>query len=238
VITFPPLEEARLLRRDNRFRATALLVDAGQEVAVHVPNSGRMHEVFGRPGRRAWLARARRPGRKTPFDLVLVEGEGGVLISVDARLPNRLFAVALAEGRFTAWLGKPAAAWEVKPEPRLGAGRADFLLRAADGTRWWIETKSITLVEDGVALFPDAPTARGRRHLADLCQRVQAGERAAVVFVAQREDAVAFAAHPTADPEFSEALRIASECGVLVRPYRCQVSLEGIALAQPLPWLR
>ncbi|NPA92761.1 MAG: DNA/RNA nuclease SfsA, partial [Chloroflexi bacterium] len=186
MIAFPPLVEARLLRRDNRFRATALL--DGQEVAVHVPNSGRMHEVFGVSGRRAWLARARNPRRKTPYDLVLVEGEGGVLISVDSRLPNRLFADALAEGRFDRWLGASAAAWQVQPEPRFGDGRLDFLLTSAQGPRWWIETKSITLVEDGVALFPDAPTTRGRRHLADLCRLVQAGERAGVVFVAQRED--------------------------------------------------
>ncbi len=233
MIPFPPLVEARLLRRENRFRAAARLPD-GREVAVHVPNSGRMHEVFGTPQRRAWLARARNPHRKTPYDLVLVEGDRGVLISVDSRLPNRLFARALAAGRFDAWLGRASAAWHVRAEPPLGAGRLDFLLEADDGLRWWIETKSITLVEGGVALFPDAPTARGRRHLHDLCRRVRAGERAAVVFVVQRGDATAFAPHPTADPDFPTALQEAAACGVVVRAYRCRVTLEGIALDAPL----
>ncbi len=236
MIAFPPLVEARLLRRDNRFRATALLLD-GQEVVVHVPNSGRMHEVFGVSNRRAWLARAGNPRRKTPYDLVVVEGEGGVLISVDSRLPNRLFADALAKGYFDRWLGGAAAAWQIQPEPRFGDGRLDFLLTPTHGPRWWLEIKSITLVEDGVALFPDAPTARGRRHLVDLCRLVRAGERAGVVFVVQRGDAQAFAPHPTADPAFPEALRAAAACGVVVRAYRCRVGLDGIALGDALPVL-
>ena len=233
MIAFPPLVEACLLRRENRFRAAARLAD-GQEVAVHVPNSGRMHEVFDKP-RRAWLARARNLRRKTPYDLVLVEGDGGVLISVDSRLPNRLFAAGLRQGLFDDWLGLPAQAWQARPEPAYGEGRLDFLLTAPDRPRWWIETKSITLVEGGVALFPDAPTVRGRRHLADLCRLVQAGDRAAVVFIAQREDAVAFAPHPTADPDFPAALRRAAACGVLVKAYRCAVTLEGIAGLQQIP---
>ena len=233
MIRFPPLVEARLLRRDNRFRATARLT-SGQEAAVHVPNSGRLSEVFGRPGRRAWLAPAAAPHRKTPYDLVLVEGEGGVLISVDARLPNRLFAASLQNGWFDDWLGLPAAAWRVQPEPRVGAGRLDFLLQAGQ-SRWWVETKSVTLVVDGVARFPDAPTARGRRHLAELCQRVQAGEGAAVVFIAQRGDPVAFAPYGDGDPQFPDALRAAARCGVRVLAYRCVVSPRGIALAAALP---
>ncbi len=232
LLPFPPLVEALLSRRENRFRAAARLAD-GQEVAVHVPNSGRMHEVFDMP-RRAWLARASNPHRKTPYDLVLVEGDGGVLISVDSRLPNRLFAAGLQRGVFDAWLGLSPQAWQVRPEPAYGAGRLDFLLTAPD-RRWWIETKSITLVEGGVALFPDAPTARGRRHLADLCRLVGAGEGAAVVFIVQRNDAVAFAPHPTADPDFPAALRRAGACGVLVKAYRCAVRLEGIAGLAEIP---
>ena len=233
MIPFPPLVEARLLRRENRFRAVAQLPD-GREVAVHVANSGRMHEVFAGAQRRAWLAQAHNPRRKTPYDLVLVEGDHGALISVDSRLPNRLFADALAAGRFDAWLGRPAGDWRVQPEPRVGEGRLDFLLEAAVGLRWWIETKSITLVENGVALFPDAPTTRGRRHLSDLCRLVRQGDRAAVVFIAQRSDAAAFAPHPTADPDFPVALQQAAACGVDVLAYRCRVSLEGIALDERL----
>ncbi len=234
LVPFPPLTPAWLLRRENRFRAVARL-ENGREVAVHVPNSGRLREVFGKP-RRAWLVRAANPRRKTPYDLQVVEGDGGVLISVDARLPNRLFAAALRQGAFDDWLGLPGEAWQVHPEPRYGEGRLDFLLEAPDkARRWWVETKSITLVEEGVALFPDAPTARGRRHLADLCRLVRAGDRAAVVFIAQREDARAFAPYAEADPDFPAALRAAVACGVVVRTYRCTVTLQGIGDLQPMP---
>ncbi len=232
LVTFPPLTPAWLLRRENRFRARARLED-GREVAVHVPNSGRLREVFGRP-RRAWLAFAANPRRKTPYDLQVVEGDGGVLISVDARLPNRLFAAALRQGVFDDWLGLAGEVWRVRPEPPYGAGRLDFLLEGPGVRRWWIETKSITLVEDGVALFPDAPTARGRRHLADLCRLARAGDRAAAVFIAQRSDPVAFAPH-SADPDFPAALRAAVACGVVVRAYRCTVTLQGIGDLQPMP---
>jgi len=233
LVEFPPLTAAWLLQRENRFRARARLLD-GREVAVHVPNSGRLLEVFGKP-RRAWLARASNPRRKTPYDLQVVEGDDGVLISVDARLPNRLFAAALRRGVFDGWLGLPGEVWRLRPEPPYGQGRLDFLLEApAEARRWWVETKSITLVKDGVALFPDAPTARGRRHLADLCRLVQQGERAAVVFIAQRSDPVAFAPH-TADPDFPAALRAAAACGVVVRAYRCTVTLRGIGDLQPMP---
>ena len=234
MLPFPPLVPARLLRRENRFRALAVLED-GRQVAAHVPNSGRLREVFDPPGRRAWLRPVHAPHRKTPYDLLLAEGNGGVLISVDARLPNPLFAAALRAERFADSLGAPAAAWQVQPEPRFGAGRLDFLLTAPGQPRWWVETKSITLVEDGVALFPDAPTARGRRHLADLCRLAQAGERAAVVFVVQRADAVAFAAHAAVDPAFAVALPEAAACGVAVRAYRCEVTLEGVRLPAAIP---
>ncbi len=98
-----------------------------------------------------------------------------------------------------------------------------------------LETKSVTLVVGGVGLFPDAPTERGTKHLRSLGHAVQSGHRAAVVFVVQRADAVAFSPNDTADPEFGAALRRAVEAGVEAYAYACQVSLEGVTLAQPLP---
>lgn len=226
----PPLVRGRFVRRDNRFRAT-VLVD-GREAWAHVPNSGRLTELFVR-GRSVWLAPAEAPHRKTGYDLKLVEhpvpGRGEVLVSVDARLPNPLFAEALTSGRLPDFSCATFAR-----EVVLGDSRLDFCLEGDDGT-CWVETKSVTLVEEGTALFPDAPTARGRRHLRELQTAVAAGERAAVVFVVQRLDARSFAPHPTADTAFGDTLRTVAASGVDVRAYVCDVSHTTIAISHEIP---
>lgn len=102
----------------------------------------------------------------------------------------------------------------------------------------WVETKSVTLVEDGVALFPDAPTLRGQRHLGQLMEQARRGEGAAVVFVVQRPDAEAFAPNARADPAFAARLTEATAAGVRVCAYACAVSRGEIRVAQALPvWL-
>ncbi|MCC7354475.1 MAG: DNA/RNA nuclease SfsA [Anaerolineae bacterium] len=220
-----PLLQAQFLRRDNRFRATVAL--DGEAVAAHVPNSGRLGELL-LPGQPVWLVWRDRPGRRTPYDLVLVR-YAGVLVSVDARLPNRLFAEACLSGCLPEFGGYTRLSSEV----RRGDSRLDFLLE--DGTRrCWVETKSCTLVENGVALFPDAPTLRGQRHLYELARAATAGDRAAVIFVVQRADAIAFAPHPSADPEFGKWLRAAAQAGVEIRAYRCRVDEKRISLDAPL----
>jgi sugar fermentation stimulation protein A len=187
------------------------------------------------PDRPVWLAPAANPNRKTAYDLKLVEYKS-VLVSVDARLPNPLFAEALAADRSRS--GRHATLPEfayptVKREVTYGHSRLDFRLSGPDGV-CWVETKSVTLVEDGLALFPDAPTERGRKHLQTLIDIRQSGERAAVVFVVQRPDARRFAPHREADPAFAAALQDAVRAGVEVRAYICQVSLEEITIAKEI----
>ena len=220
------LVPARFVRRDNRFRVTVEV--EGRLTAAHLPNSGRLGELLI-PGRRVWLRPAHGPKRRTRYDLLLVEHEG-TLVSVDARLPNPLVHEALLAGSLPSFAGYPI----IHREARRGESRLDFLLESGD-RRCWLETKSVTLVEDGVALFPDAPTLRGRRHLAALREAVVAGDRAGVLFVVQRADATAFAPHPTADPIFVEELQEAWAGGVEVYAYGCRVSLTDIWLDRPLP---
>jgi len=220
---------AVFVRRDNRFRVT-VEVD-GREVQAHLPNSGRLTELLI-PGRQVWLGPACAAARRTGYDLLLVEHDG-LLVSVDARLPNRLLREALMAGGLPPFPEVSALRSEV---PR-GASRLDFLLDATDGPPIWIEAKSVTLVEDDVALFPDAPTARGRRHLIELQDAVAAGDRAAVVFVVQRDDASAFAPHPMADPAFRTELREASRRGVSVHAVACRVGVCSIEVSHPLPVL-
>lgn len=223
------LRPGSFVSRLSRF--SALVESGGGIVSVHVPNSGRLRELLV-PGARVWLAqpgwlgdaavaRGLRSGRRTAADLLLVEGPSG-LVCVDARLPPLLVAEATRDG---GWQGLPAG--KALPEPRWGRGRFDLALEG-----WMVECKSVTLVRQGVALFPDAPTERGRRHLEALAG---IGAGAAVVFVVQRGDACSFAPNRETDPAFASALEDAARRGVLILAGRCRVSLEEVVLAERLP---
>ncbi|MCP4540977.1 MAG: DNA/RNA nuclease SfsA [Chloroflexi bacterium] len=225
-VKFPPLIAGRFVRRDNRFRVAVEI--KGEHVAAHLPNSGRLTELLT-PGRPCWLSEFDIPQRKTRFDLVLVK-YADTLISMDARLPNALFAEALASGQL-----EPFQDYDcVEREVRVGKSRLDFRLRGADGV-CWVEVKSVTLVEEGVARFPDAPTARGVRHLGELSTMVGEGDGAAVVFIVQRSDARRFVPHDRADPDFGVALREAAGAGVGVYAWTCEVSQQAIAIAERVP---
>lgn len=224
---FPPLVPARFLRRENRFRVRVWL--DGREVAAHLPNSGRLHELLV-PGRTVYLTSRPRRDRKTQWDMLLVD-VGGRLVSVDARLPPRLLLEAWQTGHIP-WLPFGPEV-QVQTEPACNEGRLDLLFTCGP-MRVWVETKSVTWVENGLAFFPDAPTVRGRRHLACLEARVRAGDRGLAVFVVQRDDAQAFAPHP-ADPAFPQALRQAHAQGVEIRALMFQVTLEAIAFVREIP---
>ena len=227
LLLFPSLVEGRFIKRLNRFAA---LVDVDRrEHLAHVPNSGRMHELLV-PGYRVLLAPApRSSARKTEFDLALVD-TGGALSSADARLPNKLVAEALAQKRLPQFRGYP----DVRPEIVFGESRLDFRLSGPEGF-CYVETKSVTLVEDGVGLFPDAPTLRGVKHLHSLMAAREEGHSASVIFVIQRADADAFAPNDESDPLLGSTLREAVAAGVAAWAYRCQVDERSIALADAVP---
>lgn len=222
------LVPGRFVGRLNRFAARVEV--GGRLVLAHVPNSGRLRELFV-PGRRIYLTEAHRPGRKTRYDLACVR-VGRTLVSADARLPNRLAAEAIAAGRIHELAGRRI----IRPEVRHGNSRFDLLL-GGRGRRLLLEVKSATLVEDGVALFPDAPTERGRRHLEKLMAARRRGFDAGVLFVIQRPDAHAFSPHWEADPQFARALCRAAEAGVRVLAYRCRVTTREVALTRAIPVL-
>jgi len=225
-VKLPPLIAGRFVRRDNRFRVT-VEVDR-VPVAAHLPNSGRLAELLT-PGRACWLAEFDSLHRKTSYDLVLVQ-YAGVLVSVDARLPNTLVAEALAEDRLEPFRRYDHVAREV----RRGESRLDFCLSGPAGL-CWVEVKSVTLVEEGVARFPDAPTIRGTRHLRELTAAVGQGEGAAVVFVIQRPDASCFAPHIQADAAFGAALWEAASVGVGIYAWTCEVSERSVIIDGQIP---
>jgi sugar fermentation stimulation protein A len=221
------LVEGRFLKRDNRFRVTVEV--AGEAVWAHLPNSGRLGELLI-AGRRALLARRPAPGRKTDYDLVMVH-DGGEWVSVDARLPNHLVAEAIEAGRL-----KPLSGYcALRREVVFGTSRFDLRLRHPDRRPCLVEVKSVTLIVDGLGCFPDAVTARGRRHVLELAGAIADGYRAAVVFVVQRQDAQGFRPHDESDPDFSAALREAAGQGVEVYAYACRVEPGRIEIDRPLP---
>ena len=226
-VGFPPdLAHALLVKRLNRF---AVLVErAGVQLAAHLANSGRLQELLV-PGRDVWLAPRAGPHRRTAWDLVLVAHEG-ILVAVDSRLANSVIAAALTAGAVTHFSG--FSRW--RREVRLGTSRIDFA--ALEGPRTcFVEAKCVTLVEGGRALFPDAPTLRGTRHLRELTAFSTTASAAGVLFVVQRPDARTFAPNQRADPLFCAALKAAREAGVVAAAYRCSVTVAGIALDEPLP---
>lgn len=191
---------------------------------AHLPNPGRLLEVLS-PGWRILLRSVERGQRKTHFTAIGADLLG-MLVSLDSTLPNRFFPQALGQG-----LIPPLAGWTmVRAEALFGAGRSDFLLRRGE-EEMWVEVKSVTWMEEGVALFPDAPTVRGRRHLRELTQAVEDGMKAAVAFVVQRPDAVAFGPSPI-DPAFARGLQEALSAGVTIFALVCSFDGKRLCLVR------
>lgn len=223
-----PLIAARFRDRPNRFLTVVEL--NGRTVEAHLPDPGRLRELLT-PDRRVWVRPATGPGRKTRFTLAVVEADSGELVSVVTTLPNELVAEALSGGR----IGE-LADWVIdRREYRWGRSRFDFLLARGDARRMLVEVKSVTLVEQRRALFPDAVTARGARHVRELAEASRDGLDAAVIFVAQRRDVDEVTSARAIDPAFADALLEARDAGVRLLGYRSVVTLEEARITTPLP---
>jgi sugar fermentation stimulation protein A len=167
--------------------------------------------------------------RKTLYDVLAVR-TGGCWVSIDSRVPNKLVAEALEDNRLEEF--QPYS--RVKAEIQFGMSRFDFLLEAPSYS-CLLEVKSCTLVNDGLAIFPDAPTVRGSKHMRDLIVAKAGGYRACVMFVIQREDAILFTPNKQTDPEFCSALREAWESGVEVYARRCRFTNFDLTLDGNVP---
>jgi len=220
------VRDGRFIRRLTRFSGEALL--GQRRVRAHIPHSGRLGELLV-PGRRVLLRRERGKSRKTAHDLVGV-ANGRQWVCIDARLPPRLVEEALKGGRIAGFKGYRVERREV----RLGGGRIDLLLAGPRGT-CYVETKAVTLVIGRTAIFPDAPTDRGKRHLLALLGAHRRGRKAAVVFVVQRSDARRFSANWRTDPGFARTLARVAKAGVPVLTYGCRVTRTLVSITHALP---
>lgn len=223
------LVPAEFLHRPHRFGAW-VRTPLGDRY-VHVPASGRLRELLY-PGNQVLVALGSRPGGRTAGRLLFARGPG-VWVSIDTQVPARLAAQMIRDRAFP-----PLAAYTaLRSEVAYAGSRIDFQLEGATDGRppCLLEVKSVTLVEDGTALFPDAPTARGTRHLRTLTQAVAEGLAAAVLFLVQRPDARRFAPHAQNDPAFAAALRAAAAAGVAVYALPCQVDPPRVAVEPDRP---
>ena len=211
------------LARPNRFIAKVVL--AGVEETVHVKNTGRCRELLP-PGAQVWCQRAKNPQRKTRFDLITVR-KGQRLINMDSQAPN----IAVGEWLRGGGLGKLE---DLRSETVHGDSRYDFSF-TREGRPCLMEVKGVTLENDGICAFPDAPTDRGARHLRGLTAACREGYGAYVLFVIQMEDVRCLHPNDQTDPEFGKALREAKAAGVQVLAMDCRVTEDTMTIRNAVP---
>lgn len=218
------LHKGVFLKRLNRFVAEVKVNN--EKHLAHIADPGRMIELLV-PKTEVLLRKITlNEKRKTKWDMLVIYTPTG-LVSVDSRLPNDLIAEALKDSRL-----KEFSEYElVRREYKYDSSRFDFFLKSNE-KQCLLEVKSCTLVKNGHAFFPDAPTIRGRRHLLELIKAKHEGYRACVIFVIQRDDASVFSPNDEIDPRFGDALRLAVSGGVEVFAYRCEVTETSIELKE------
>ena len=225
----PPLE-GRFLRRYKRFFADVELPD-GEVVTAHCPNTGGLLGCL-QEGAPAWLRDSKSETRKLRYTWQAIR-VGESWVNVDTSLPNRVVAEAIE-----AWL-IPAfrVHRELRSEVPYGDNsRIDLLVTQADGTPCYIEVKTTTLAEDGVGLFPDAVTERGRKHLGELARLARKGIRAVQFFCISRSDVNSIQPADRIDREYGKALRRAIRAGVEVHAWSAIVTPEEFTLTTEIPF--
>lgn len=223
-----PLKPATLIRRYKRFLADLCLPD-GRTRTVHCPNSGSM-KTCSEPGSPVYYSRSPNPGRTYPHTLEMVASEG-TWVGINTGRSNTIVAEALLRGSIT----EIAPVESLKKEVRTSTGNRLDLVAVSNSVDTYIEVKNCTYVEDRCALFPDAVTARGTKHLQELTRLAQAGRRAVIFFLVQRLDADRFAPAGNIDPLYAETLSTAQAQGVEVLAYQAAVSPTAIDIVRPLP---
>ncbi len=225
----PPIRKTgTLIKRYKRFLADIEL-ENGEILTVHCPNSGSMRGC-SEPGSLVILSRSDNPKRKYAWTLEMVRVEG-IWVGVNTARTNKIVHEALENGVIDEW-GRILA---IRPEVRVSdKSRLDFQIEAESG-RIYLEVKNCSLAEDNIALFPDAVTSRGTRHLLELAALAGQGYRSAVLFCVQRGDTRTFAPAIDIDPVYSRTLAEVQQQGVRILAYQAEVQPEEIVLARKLP---
>lgn len=214
---------AIFLSRPNRFIAHVQM--DGQTEVVHVKNTGRCRELLP-VGAKVWCQKSDNPARKTKYDLITVK-KGERLINMDSQAPN----IAAGEWLRSGGLG---AAEQIRAEVKHGDSRFDFAFWL-NGKQCFLEVKGVTLENDGICAFPDAPTERGTKHLRGLAEAAKEGYGAYVLFVIQMADVNYLHPNDLTDPKFGRALREAAANGVSVLAMDCSVTVDSMVIRKEVP---
>ncbi|MBQ8766001.1 MAG: DNA/RNA nuclease SfsA [Clostridia bacterium] len=207
--------------RPNRFIAHCLI--DGKEEICHVKNTGRCKELLVK-GATVYLQKSENPNRKTKYDLIAVQ-KGDRLINMDSQIVNYV-ALEYLPNLFENII-------KVKPEYKFGNSRFDIYIETKRD-KIFVEVKGVTLENDGVVSFPDAPTERGMKHLKELQKAVTEGYKAYVLFVVQMSDVKYFEPNYDTHPEFANELRNARENGVVPLAFDCAVTPDSIEIRKPI----
>ncbi len=209
---------ASFIKRHNRFLAQARIFSTQEEVYAHVPDPGRLKELLI-PSAHVILIKSANPNRKTQYSLVGVK-TGSIWVNINSQVSNRLFREEFSTlPRFKNFVF-------IKSEYKYQNSRIDFLMEnnndKSDPKKTLIEVKSSTLVEGQVAMFPDAPTLRGTKHITELKESISSGYDAVIVFLIKRSDAKEFRPYKEMDPKFYSALQSAKKAGVKLCAVLCK----------------
>lgn len=219
------------IERPNRFLAQVRV--GSKQVVSHVKNTGRCRELLI-PGVKVLLEyhpNAAGLGRKTEYSLIGVY-KGEMLINMDSQAPNQVALEWLLDGGFTKETGLEVQ--DVRREVTYGNSRFDLAFTVA-GKPAFMEVKGVTLEEEGVAKFPDAPTMRGVKHLIELGDAAQKGYEVYVLFVVQMKGISAFTPNMVTHPAFGETLKLVKEQGVHILAYDCMAEEDGLTIGHPVP---
>ncbi|HMK35132.1 MAG TPA: DNA/RNA nuclease SfsA [Desulfomonilaceae bacterium] len=230
-LPWPKLVRGTLIRRYKRFIADVKL-RTGEIVTAHCPNSGSMLGCC-EPGRPVYLSRSDNPHRRLLYTWEMIRLPSS-LVGVNTLVPNKLVKHAIISGRIPELSGYES----VRSEIRCGShSRLDLILEHPGKPSCYLEVKNSTLVEDGVAYFPDAVTTRGLRHLEELQELVRQGNRGVIFFLVHRSDATAFRPADHIHPEYGKTLRAAVRNGIEIQCYDVIIDLKRIAINNPVPCL-
>ena len=209
--------KGQFLSRPNRFIAEVNI--GGKKEVCHVKNTGRCKELLI-PNCTVYFDRSSNPERKTKYDLIAVE-KGEMLINIDSQAPNKVFGEWIENGDYFKNIIR------IKPECKYKNSRFDFFIETK-GRKIFAEIKGVTLEEDGVVKFPDAPTERGVKHINELCDSVKNGYDAYIFFIVQMEECKYFTPNRNTHPEFADALMAAQKYGVNVKCLNCTVEPDKL----------
>ena len=226
VMKYENMIEGKFIARPNRFIAEVEI--GGNIEKAHVKNTGRCRELLI-PGVTVYLEdyKGRMGSRKMRYSLIGVK-KGDVLINMDSQAPNKVCEEALLSGALS--LPEMGALTCVKREKTFGGSRFDFYVEDEHGQIGWLEVKGVTLEEDGIARFPDAPTERGVKHVEELIHAVKEGYKGYVLFVVQMTDVKWFEPNDATHKAFGDALRKAKKEGVHVLAATCKVTMDTLEL--------